>query len=364
VRKNKSPLHNSILLLYFSEAEVQQLSALKAIRPTLCVINELNMKAAVRSTYGLPGDLCVKQLDIPTPKEDEVLIRVHATTVNRTDCHVLSGRPLLMRLFTGLFKPRASIIGSDFAGEIEAVGPTVQSFKAGDKVMGFGGGFGCGSHTQYFTLPEEKATKVMTYMPPNITYDEAAACLEGAVYAAAQINPLKPKHGQKALVYGATGAIGSSYVQFLKYYGVYTTAVCRGENKELVSSLGADKVIDYTKQDFTNDSERYDFVFDAVGKSSFFKCKKLLKEKGGYTSSGGWINLFLLLITPLLGGRKVFFFFTSRITTELKFIKGLIEKGNFRPVIDRKYPIDKIVEAYQYVATGQKIGNVIITMDS
>jgi NADPH:quinone reductase-like Zn-dependent oxidoreductase len=322
------------------------------------------MKAAVRSKYGLPGDLSIKELDIPTPKENELLIKVHATTVNRSDCHVLSGRPFMMRLFTGLFKPRLSIIGSDFAGQIEAVGSAVQSFKIGDKVMGFDGGFGCGSHAQYFTLSKVKATKLMITMPSNLTYDEAAACLEGAFYAAVQIIPLNPKPGQKALVYGATGAIGSSYVQFLKHYGVYTTAVCRGENKELVSSLGADKIIDYTTEDFTKDSERYDFVFDAVGKSSFFKCRKLLKKNGIYTSSGGWINLLMIIITPLLGGRKVVFTFPKGIAATLNFIKDLIEKGSFRPVIDRNYPIDKIVEAYQYVATGQKIGNVIITMDT
>jgi len=322
------------------------------------------MKAAVRSTYGLTGDLRIKDLDIPTPADNEVLIRVHASTVNRSDCHVLSGRPFFMRLFTGVFKPRLSITGSDFAGEIETVGSAIQSFKTGDKIMGFGGAFGCGSHAQYFTLPEEKATKMMITMPSNITYNEAAACLEGAFYAAAQINQLKPKPGQKALVYGATGAIGSSYVQFLKYYGVSVTAVCRGEHEELVRSLGANKVIDYTTEDFTKDSGQYDYVFDAVGKSSFFKCKKLLKKTGGYTSSGGRINLFLLIFTPLLGGKKVFFSFSNNITAELKFIKELIVKGSFKPVIDRIYPIDKIVEAYQYVATGQKIGNVIITMDT
>jgi NADPH:quinone reductase-like Zn-dependent oxidoreductase len=322
------------------------------------------MKAAVRSKYGLPGDLSIKELDIPTPKENELLIKVHATTVNRSDCHVLSGRPFMMRLFTGLFKPRLSIIGSDFAGQIEAVGSAVQSFKIGDKVMGFDGGFGCGSHAQYFTLSKVKATKLMITMPSNLTYDEAAACLEGAFYAAVQIIPLNPKPGQKALVYGATGAIGSSYVQFLKHYGVYTTAVCRGENKELVSSLGADKLIDYTTEDFTKDNERYDFVFDAVGKSSFLKCRKLLKKNGIYTSSGGWINLLMIIVTPLFGGRKVVFTFPKGIAATLNFIKDLIEKGSFRPVIDRNYPIDKIVEAYQYVATGQKIGNVIITMDT
>jgi NADPH:quinone reductase-like Zn-dependent oxidoreductase len=322
------------------------------------------MKAAVRFKYGLPGDLAVKELDIPKPKDDEVLIRVHATTVNRTDCHVLSGKPFFMRLFTGLFKPRSSIIGSDFAGQIESVGSAVQSFKAGDKIMGFGGGIGCGSHAQYFTLTEEKAKKAMITMPPNITYDEAAACLEGAFYAAVQVVPLKPTPGQKALVYGATGAIGSAYVQFLKYYGAYVTAVCHSENRELITSLGADKIIDYTKEDFTKDSERYDFVFDAVGKSSFFKCKRLLKKKGVYTSSNGLINIFLIFIAPLTGGKKVVFSFPKSISEKLNFIKDLIEKGSFTPVIDRTYSIDKIADAYRYVATGQKIGNVIISMDA
>ena len=172
------------------------------------------MKPSVRTKYGIPGDISIKEFDIPTPADNEVLIRVYATTVNRSDCHVLSGRPFIMRLFTGLFKPRSSVIGTDFAGEIAATGSRVQSFKTGDKIMGFGGAFGCGSHAQYFTLPEVKAAKVMTTMPSNITYDEAAACLEGAVYAAAQINPLKPTPGQKALVYGATGAIGLPMFNF------------------------------------------------------------------------------------------------------------------------------------------------------
>jgi len=322
------------------------------------------MKAAVRSKYGLPGDLTIKELDIPTPKDDEVMIRVHASTVNRSDCHVLSGKPFFMRLLTGLFKPRASIIGSDFTGEIAATGSNVQSFKTGDKIMGFGGALGCGSHAQYFILPEKKATKVIVSMPGNITYDEAAACLEGAFYAAPMIIGLKPTAGQKALVYGATGAIGSSYVQFLKNYGVYITAVCGSENGELVRSLGADKVIDYRTDDFTKDNERYDFIFDGVGKTSFIKCKKLLKKKGVFTSSNGVINFLWLLITPLFGGKRVVFYFPKSFNGILVFIKDLIEKGNFKPVIDRKYPLDKITEAYKYVATGQKIGNVIITMDT
>lgn len=322
------------------------------------------MKAAVRYKYGLPGDLSIKELEIPTPTDFEVLIKVNATTVNRSDCHVLSGRPFFMRFFTGLFKPRSAIIGSDFAGQIEAVGSAVQDFKTGDKIMGFGGAFGCGSHAQYFTLPEVKAKKVMIIMPPGLTYDEAAACLEGAYYAAAQINPLQPKPGQKALVIGATGAIGSSYVQYLKYYGTYTTAVCRNEHRELVSALGADRVIDYTTEDFTKDNEQYDFVFDAVGKSSFLKCRRLLKKNGIYTSSGGFINLLLLLITPIVGGKKVVFSFSNDIPGELNFIKDLIMKGSFKAVIDRKYPLEQIVDAFHYVASGKKIGNVIITMNT
>ena len=321
------------------------------------------MKAAVRTKYGLPGDLIIKELDIPTPADHEMLIRVYASTVNRSDCHVLSGKPLFMHLFTGFFKPKESIIGSDFTGQVEAVGSAVKAFKPGDKIMGFGGSIGCGSHSQYFTLPETKAIDCMILMPDNLDYEQAAACLEGAFYAASGINQLKPKAGEKALVYGATGAIGSSYVQFFKYYGVYVTAVCGGENFDLVRSLGADKLIDYKTEDFTKDNEKYDYIFDAVGKVSFFKCKPLLNKKGLFGWSAGLENLLLAMITPLFGGKKVYFSVPKDIAGELNFIKGLVENGKFKPVIDRKYPLEKIAEAYVYVASGQKIGNVIITMD-
>ncbi len=318
------------------------------------------MKAAVRSKYGSSEVLSIKEINKPAPKGNEVLIRVYAASVNRTDNHVLTGRPFIMRLFTGLFKPKLAVTGSDFAGQIEATGSAVKSFKAGDKVMGFGGVFGIGSHAQYITFPE---TKRIVLMPGNITYEQAAACLEGTYYAAFGITYIKPVAGQKALVYGATGAIGSAYVQFLKYYGVYVTAVCAGENSELVRSCGADKIIDYKTEDFTKDEERYDYVFDAVGKSSFVKCKPLLKKNGIFTSSGGFENLFWALITKLSGGKKVLFVPPKDINSTLGFIKDLVEKGSFKPVIDRKYPIDKIAEAFKFVATGQKIGNVIITMD-
>lgn len=316
------------------------------------------MKAAIRSKYGSGEVLSIQEIDKPTPSGNEVLIRVYAASVNRSDYHVLTGKPLFMRLFTGLFKPKRAVTGSDFAGQIEATGPAVKSFKAGDKVMGFGGGLGFGTHAQYISFPE---TKRIVLMPGNIRYEQAAACLEGTYYAAMGIVQLKPSAGQKALVYGATGAIGSAYVQFLKYYGVYVTAVCGGENRELVRSWGADKIIDYKTQDFTKDEEQYDFVIDAVGKSSFAKCKSLLNKNGIYAPSGGFENLFLVLINPLLGGKKVLFPRDNKNT--LGFIRELVEKGSFKPVIDRKYTLDKIAEAFKYVASGQKIGNVIITMD-
>src|SRR5688572_14265516 len=237
------------------------------------------MKAAVRTKYGLPGDLQIKELDKPIPADNELLIRVHATTVNRSDCHVLSGKPLFMHLFTGFFKPKEAIIGSDFTGEVEAVGSNVKTFKPGDRIMGFGGVMGCGAHAEYFILTEKKAIEYMVSMPENLDYFHAAACLEGSFYAASGINQLKPKAGEKVLIYGATGAIGVAYVQFYKYYGVYVTAVCKSENFDLVRSLGADKIIDYTKQDFSKDNEQYDYVIDAVGRTTFFKCKPLLKKK-------------------------------------------------------------------------------------
>lgn len=322
----------------------------------------IRMKAAVRTKYGLPGEvLSIKEIDKPTPKDNEVLVKVYASSANRSDYHVLTGKPFFMRFFTGLFKPRLTITGSDFAGQVEAIGAAVTSFKVGDKVMGFGGVISIGSQKEYICFPENNG---IVLMPDNISYEQAAGCLEGAYYAAAAINHLKPRTGQRALVYGATGAIGSADVQFLKYYGLYVTAVCSGEHIELVKSLGADKVIDYKTQDFTKEEEQYDYVFDAVDKTGFLKCKKLLKKNGIYTSSGGFEYLLWSLITKLTGGRKVLFIVPDNIKGNLEFIKKLVEGGKFHPVIDKVYPFEKIVEAFTYVGTHQKIGNVIIKIDN
>ena len=319
------------------------------------------MKAAVRVKYGLPNEvLRIQHIDKPTPKADEVLIKVYAASVNRSDYHVLTGKPAFMRLLTGLSKPRLIVVGSDFAGQVETVGSAVTSFKAGDRVMGFAGALGYGTLTEYITFPESKG---IVLIPNNITYEQAAACLEGTFYAAAGLNDLKPTAGQKALVHGATGAIGSADVQLLKYYGVYVTAVCGGEHTGLVRSLGADKVIDYKTQDFTKDDEQYDYVIDAIGKSTFVKCKRLLNKKGKYLPSNGLENIFLVPVTRLLGGKRVLFNAPKDIRGTLGFIKRLIEDGRFRPLIDRTYPLEKTAEAFTYVGTGQKIGNVIIKID-
>ena len=323
------------------------------------------MKAIVYTKYGPPDVLQLKEVDKPVPKDDEVLIRVHATTVNRTDCATVRAKPFFMRIATGLFKPKKQVPGTEFAGEAEAVGNQVSSLKAGDKVFGFDDS-GAGSQAQYMTIKEDKAV----IMPDHVSYEQAAASSEGAHYAYNFINKVALKKGHHVLVNGATGAIGSAAVQLLKYFGVTVTAVCATKNIELVRSLGADRVIDHTKEDFTNDEQRYDLVFDTVGKSSFFKCKHLLRPGGIYISSDlGFMaqNIFLPLITPiikpLIGNKKTVFPMPKDIRRSLLFIKGLIEQGRFKAVIDREYPLEQIVEAYTYVERGQKTGNVVINVE-
>lgn len=321
------------------------------------------MKAAVRSQYGPPEFLSVKEIAIPEPKEDELLIRVHAATVNRTDCGILWGKPFIIRFFTGLKNPKLSITGTDFAGVVEKAGANVTGFKAGDRVWGFDDN-GITSHAEYMVI---NSCKAVQKIPGSISFAEAAASAEGAHYAFNFLNKVELKPGDKVMVNGATGAIGSAAVQFLKYNGAYITATCRTANIELVKSLGADKIIDYTKVDFTKDDEKYNFVFDSVGKSSFGKCKNILTEKGVYISSelGPYSqNPFLALISPLSKGKKVKFPIPLDTKRSLNFISKLIEEGKFKPVIDRTYPLEKIPDAYDYAASGEKIGNVVIKLNN
>ena len=323
------------------------------------------MKAIVYTHYGSPDVLQLREVEKPVPGDNEVLVKVVATTVNRTDCATIRAIPFFLRIITGLFKPKKQIPGTEFSGIIEAIGENILSLKVGDRVFGFEDQ-GAKSHAQYLTISEDKAVTI----PENITYEQAAASSEGVHYAYNFINKVDLERGQDVLVNGATGAIGSAAVQLLKYFGANVTAVCATKNIELVKSLGADKVIDYLKEDFTKDDQKYYFVFDAVGKSSFFKCRHLLEPGGVYISSDlGYLsqNIFLPLITPiikpLIEHKKTIFPTPVNIRESLLLVKKLIEQGKFRAVIDRELPLEHIVEAYKYVEKGEKTGNVVITLN-
>ena len=325
------------------------------------------MNAIVYTHYGPPEVLQLKEVEKPLPEENEVLVKVRAATVNRTDCANLTAKPFIMRFSLGLFKPKKKIMGTEFAGDIEAAGKAVTSFKVGDKVFGFDDS-GIGSYAEYMVISEDKA---LITIPKDITYEQAAACVEGTHYAYNFINKVDLKSEDKVLVNGASGGIGSAMVQLLKYFGADVTAVCNTKNIELVQSLGASKIFDYTKEDFTKDDMKYDFVFDAVGKSSYGKCKALLKPGGVYISSElGWMvqNLFFSLISAIFGslpgqaGKKVKFPYPPNIRRSVLLIKKLMEEGKFKPVIDRSYPLREVAEAFRYVLKGQKTGNVVITL--
>jgi NADPH:quinone reductase-like Zn-dependent oxidoreductase len=321
------------------------------------------MKAAVRSRYGGPEVVRVVEVEQPVPGDNEVLVKVHATTVNRTDCGVRAAHPFLYRLFVGLRRPRLTVLGNEFAGEVEAVGDGVRSFAPGDRVFGFSPNT-FGAHAEYVVMPERGSIGAM---PANLSYEEAAPGTEGAHYALSGIRSARVQAGQDVLVYGATGAIGSAAVQLLVSLGAKVTAVCAGPHRDLVMGLGAVRVIDYTTEDFTRDSETYDLVIDAVGKSSFGRCRRLLRPRGIYLSTDlGPLsqNPILALVTPLFGHRRVMFPIpTQRDPAEtMRYLKDLMESGAFRPVIDRRYRLDEIVEAYRYVETGQKVGSVVITV--
>lgn len=318
------------------------------------------MKAIIYENYGPPSVLQIKETDKPIPKDHEVLIRVHSTTVNRTDLAMLLAKPFIMRFFTGLMKPRKKTMGTDFAGTIESVGKDVSTLKVGDEVFGLDAD-GLSSHAQYMTFPENKA---ITLKPAKFSFEEAAASLEGVHYAYNFINKGPSVSGRNVLVNGATGAIGSAMVQLLKYFGAHVTAVCNTKNIALIQTLGADEIIDYTSTDFTQTNQKFDFVFDAVGKSTFGKCKKLLASNGIYISSelGPYCqNPFLAMITPLTGNKKVMFPLPVDCKRSVLLIKKIIEEGKYKAVIDKIYPMEEIADAFSYVQTGEKTGNVVIT---
>lgn len=317
------------------------------------------MKAIIHTSYGPPEVASLQEIPKPSPKPNEVLVQVHFSTVNRTDSGFRSAEYVISRFWSGLLRPKQQTLGSEYAGIITEIGSDVMTFKVGDKVFGYNDKT-FGGHGEYVTIAENDA---ITTIPYNLTLEESAPLTEGSHYALNNIRVAKVEREQEVLVYGATGAIGSAAVQLLKHFGATVTAVCNTKNVALVKSLGADVVIDYQTQDFTQTQTRFHFIFDAVGKSSYKECKPLLTEKGIYISTElgkRGVNILLALTTPLFGGKKLLFPIPTIDKKDVEFLKDLAEKGAFKPVIDRSYNLDQIVEAYHYVQSGQKTGNVVV----
>lgn len=320
------------------------------------------MKAAVRHQYGGPEVLSIQNVPKPQPKPDELLIKVHCSTVNRTDCGILSGKPYLIRAFVGPFKPRDQSPGTDFAGTVEAVGASVTQYQMGDRVWGLNDN-GMASQREYMTISQKGN---LLRIPDGVSFETAVSSAEGAHYAINFINKVKLKEGDKVMVNGATGAIGSAAVQILKAQGIEVTATANTLNLEKVKALGPDRVINWEEEDFTQLDEQFPFVFDAVGKSSFGACKRILTPKGIYISSElgpRSENPFLALIAPFKRGKTVRFPVPANIKASLAHMQSLLEKGQFNPLIDRTYPLEEVQEAYRYVSSGQKTGNVILQME-
>ncbi len=323
------------------------------------------MKAIVCTRYGSPDVLQLEEVEKPAPKRNEVLIKVYAASVTAADGMMRKGSPFYARLFIGLWRPKHPIPGTGFAGEIEAVGKDVQRFKQGDRVFGETG-LNFGANAEYVCVSEEG---VLATLPNNVTYEEAAPACDGALTS---LNFLKDigqiQGGQRVLINGASGSLGSSAVQIAKYFGAEVTGVCSTTNLEMVKSLGADKVIDYTKEDFTKTGHTYDIIFDTVGKSSFQRCKGSLTQQGVYLSPVLKMPLlFQMLWTSKIGSKKAKFSATgirpvSELRILLKELTALIEAGKIRPVIDRRYALEQTAAAHRYVDKGHKKGNVVITL--
>lgn len=298
---------------------------------------------------------------VPTPADGEILVRVHAATVSRTDCALLSASPFIMRFVAGLRRPRTKTLGTDFAGRVEAIGARVRSFAVGDDVWGIND-LGAGSHAEYLVISGDDS---VARMPTGLSFEGAAACIEGAWYAHSIIERAALEKDRRVLINGATGAIGSALLQMSVHLGATVTAVGNTKNLELLRSLGADRVINYEQADFTRDDQVYDYVFDAVGSSTFGACKRMLTPKGVYVSSEpgpGWQNPFLAVLTPALGGKRVVFPIPIDRKAFLEVMGRLITGHHFRPVIDRTVTLDAVQEAYAYVASGQKTGSVVLKL--
>jgi len=318
------------------------------------------MRAVVHDRYGGPEVLRLEEVERPVPKEDEVLVRIHATTVNRSDCGMRGADPFFTRFFTGLRRPKRRILGMELAGEVEAVGAEVTEFDVGDQVFGVKGS---GAHAEYVCVRESAG---LAHKPAGMAFEEAAAVCDGASIALACLGKADLREGRSILIYGASGSIGTAAVQLAKHFGAHVTAVCGTKALDFVSSLGADAVIDYTQEDFTTNGETYDVVFDSVGKHSFRRCRHSLKPGGIYIETDlgfMWHVPILALSTRWIGDKRVTLPIPKYSKEDVLFIKELIEAGKYRAVIDRTYQLEDVVEATRYVETGQKTGNVVLTLN-
>jgi NADPH:quinone reductase-like Zn-dependent oxidoreductase len=315
------------------------------------------MRAVVHDRYGPPEVLRVAEVDRPEPAEDEVLVRVHATTVTRTDIHMRAAKPFIWRFMLGLRRPRNRILGLEFAGEVAAVGAKVTQFEVGDRVFGLRNG----AHAEYVCVPE---SRIVAHIPEEMSFVEAAAITDGFNQGYGPLEHAKVDEKTRVLVYGASGSCGTAAVQVGKhYFGAHVTAVCNTKNVDLVRSLGADEVIDYLKEDFTKRGETYDVVFDAVGKHSFVRSRRVLTENGVYLATDRLYNFPLAWLTKRFGKRKVKFSVERPTKKDVLLLKELIEAGKYRAVVDRTYPLEDVVEATHYVESWQKTGNVVLTVN-
>jgi NADPH:quinone reductase-like Zn-dependent oxidoreductase len=318
------------------------------------------VRAVVYDRYGPPEVLRLEDIERPVPADDEVLVRVHATTVNRSDCGWRTASPFFARFFTGLRRPKRRILGMELAGEVEAVGAAVSEFAVGDHVFGVQG---FGAHAEYACVRESGG---LAHKPSGISFEEAAAVCDGACIALACLKKADLREEQSILVYGASGSIGTAAVQLAKHFGARVTAVCTTKNLELMRALGADRAIDYTQEDFTKNGETYDVVFDAVGKNSFRRCRRSVKPGGTYIETDlgfMWHVPLLALATRVIGGKRVRLPIPKYSKQDVLFVKELMEVGKYRAVIDRRYPLEQVVEATRYVETQQKTGNVVLTLN-
>ena len=324
------------------------------------------MRAVVYDRYGPPEVLRLEDVERPVPEDDEVLVRIHATTVNRFDTATREANrrsglaiSLISRLVSGLRRPRHRVLGTEFAGEVVAVGAAVSEFAVGDRVFG-NSGLRFGAHAEFITIP---VTARIAPMPAGMSFEDAAPATDGALNALTCLKQADLRQGRRILIYGASGAIGTAGVQLAKSFGADVTAVCSTKNLELVRSLGANHVIDYTQEDFTKNGQTFDVILDAVGKQSFRRCRSSLEPGGIFLPTDGLANLMWALLTRRSRGKKVLFQIPPRQTKQdVLFLKELIEAGKYRPVIDRRYPLEDVVEATKYVETEQKTGNVVLTV--